>query len=97
MGLSPGQLESFETEGWLLVKDVIPHRLVHALQDEIDAAVDRQAQALLEEGKITEPHADKGYLTRLEHIFPECREIWNPVHIAPDETVILLTLYLHHY
>ena len=80
MPLAQAELDSFDEEGWFLAKDVIPHHYIHALQDEIDAVIDAQANKLLEEGKITELHADKGYLERTAAIWAECPEIWNVVY-----------------
>jgi phytanoyl-CoA hydroxylase len=80
MPLSQSELDTFDEEGWLLAKNVIPHHYIRALQGEIDAAVDEQANKLFEEGKITELHADKGYLQRTSAIWAECPEIWNVVY-----------------
>ena len=80
MPLAQAELDSFDEEGRFLAKDVIPHHYIHALQDEIDAVIDEQANKLLDEGKITELHADKGYLERTAAIWAECPEIWNVVY-----------------
>ena len=80
MVLSEAQLDEFEREGWLLARQIIPVEYIHALQDEIDEAIDVQANKLLTEGKITELHADKGFLHRTEAIWGQCSEIWNPVY-----------------
>ena len=73
------QIATFEREGWLLVKDFIPHKDILALQEEIAGAIDDQARKLQKEGKITELHEDKDYLHRTAAIWDESPEIWNPV------------------
>lgn len=74
------QITTFEREGWLLVKDFIPRGYIVALQAEIERVIDGQARKLFAEGKITDLHEDKDYLTRTAAIWDECPEIWSPVY-----------------
>lgn len=78
--LSADQLAFFRDQGYIVARDVIPAAVIHALQAEIDSVIDAKARELHAAGKITDLHADQGFLTRAAAIAAECREILGPVN-----------------
>lgn len=79
MPLTDAQLEHFHREGYLVAKDIVPQRYIAALQREIDAAIDAQAQKLYASGEITQLHEDLGFLHRAAELSKESDKIIAPV------------------
>ena len=78
--LSKVELEHFDREGFVVVRDVVPGSYIQRLADEISAAIDQQARMLHEEGEITSLHEDLGFLDRATEIYKESTKIFETVY-----------------
>lgn len=78
--LTQKQLEHFHREGYLVAKGVIPGDYVYNLLDEIDEAIDQQANKLHADGKIDELHQDLDILHRATRLFEQSSLILAPVY-----------------
>ena len=77
--LDQAQIDQFHREGFLVARNVVPRAVVHALQDEIEATIDRQARMLRERGEITEMHDDADFLHRTALLHDQSPRILDPV------------------
>ena len=64
-GLTQQQLAFFREEGYLLVDDAIDPAVFQRLRAELDAAVDAFASAALDDGRLSDAHADEPFERRL--------------------------------
>ena len=73
------QIEQFHREGFLIARNVVPREVIHALQNEIEATIDRQAQMLRDRGEITEMHEDADFLHRATLLHAQSPSILDPL------------------
>lgn len=74
-GLTPEQVRQFHQDGYLVVEDLIPERLLDAVEDEITGVIDQLAEAYMATGKLSSTYADEPFTTRLTRITAETKEI----------------------
>ena len=70
MALPQADVDSYFSDGFLIVEHLFTRAELQPVMDEIDSIVDDLANRLKAAGKITDTHADKGFyerLTALEH------------------------------
>ncbi len=79
MPLSQDQLDHYHSEGYLVARNVIPQRYITELQQEIDQAVDTQAQKLHAEGALSQLHEELGFLHRATQLYGQSPKILGPV------------------
>ena len=73
MGLSEAQLKQYDTDGFIIVRDLFTPEELSPLKQEINAHVDDLARRLFRAGKITDLHEGKDFyhrLTALDRDFP---------------------------
>jgi ectoine hydroxylase-related dioxygenase (phytanoyl-CoA dioxygenase family) len=73
MRLSSDQLQQYNDDGFLIVRDVFSPQELECLKQEIAEQVDELARGLFQAGKITNIHEDKDFyhrLTALERDYP---------------------------
>src|SRR3954451_6830196 len=73
-GLSNQQVKHFHDEGYLIVPSLFEREELAPLRRELDEQVGRTAARLVDEGKMSDPHASDGFDTRLARIFADSRE-----------------------
>ncbi len=73
------QIDQFHREGFLVARNVVPREVVHALRNEIEATVDRQARKLRDRGEITEVHEDADFLRRTALLHVQSPSILDPL------------------
>ena len=90
--LTNAQVEGFKREGYLVAKGIIPERFVSGLRDDISRVIDKQADALLAEGKITELHRHLDFLHRATQLHAQSPDILSPLsHYAGEGIFRLIT------
>ena len=62
--LMSGQIDSFNRDGFLVVRDAIPGAVLDAFIAVLEAEVDRSAAAMFERGEIPDPYAGEPFATR---------------------------------
>ncbi len=78
-GLTEAEVEIFETEGYVMIPDLFPPSALSPLRNEIAAIIDRSANRLFKEGKLSNLHADEPFETRLTRLMadhPELQKIF---------------------
>ena len=83
MGLSKEQLEQFDTDGYLVVENVLEDADIDPVIEEYSAHIDRRAHELLDEGKISSLHEEESFEQRLASICKENGEIYPELDIPP--------------
>ena len=81
MGLTPQQLDHFNAEGYLLLRGALHDQDLDPVIQEYEAHIDRRAQELLAQNKLTQTHADQPFNHRLAHICAENSEIYPELDI----------------
>ena len=66
-----GLIDSFNRDGFLVVRDAIPGAVLDAFIGVLEAEVDRRAAAMFERGEISEPYAGEPFDTRWYRIWEE--------------------------
>ncbi len=79
------RLEQFETTGYVILKGFYPDRVVEAARRDAEELVERFAQRLMADGKISRDHAGSAFETRLARI---CED-------APEESPHIFRKELH--
>ena len=64
MRLSLEQIIRYQTEGYLIVENVLNHAELQPVIDEITNEIDKRADRLLAEGKLTELYKDEPFERR---------------------------------
>ncbi len=64
-------IDSFNRDGFLVVRDAIPGAVLDAFIGVLEAEVDRRAAAMFERGEISEPYAGEPFDTRWYRIWEE--------------------------
>ncbi|MCY4461867.1 MAG: phytanoyl-CoA dioxygenase family protein [Albidovulum sp.] len=77
--LDQTQIDKFHREGFLIARNVVPRDAVQALQAEIEATIDWQAQMLRERGEIAEMHEDADFLHRTALLHAQSPRILDPI------------------
>ena len=77
--LDQAQIDQFHREGFLIARNVVPLDVIDALQEEINAVIDRQARMLRERGEITELREDAGFLHRAALLYGQSPRILDPL------------------
>ena len=77
MTLSDDQIEQFKAEGFLVVEDALQDSDLQPVIDDYEALVDRLASRWLEEGRISQLHADKTFECRLAAICADNEELYS--------------------
>jgi phytanoyl-CoA hydroxylase len=79
--LSQSQLDFFQGEGYLVVERVFDDADLQPVIDEVTAAIDERAEALVESGELSRTYAEFPFETRLAQISREtdkvARSIWD--------------------
>ena len=87
MPLSSEQIRFFHEQGYLVVEDLIPLPDFQPVIDELNTEIDKRAQALVANGKLSRSYAEEGFETRLAKISRETDQlaisIWNGVLHGP--------------
>ncbi|MDX1934907.1 MAG: phytanoyl-CoA dioxygenase family protein [Capsulimonadales bacterium] len=69
--LSDAQRAQFVDEGYVMVPDLFSPEELRPLQEEIARIVDRTADQLRQEGRLTDVHASEGFETRLTRLLAD--------------------------
>jgi len=77
MNLTPSQLTQFETEGYVVVDGVFDDARLNAVAEEVTAVIDREAQSLVDEGKLSSLYRELPFTSRLTAITAETEEVYN--------------------
>ena len=80
-GLTDGQQTMFHSDGFLLLRNALDDGDLDPVIAEYTAHVDRRANELLAEGKISDLHADAPFEKRLALINAQCSEIYPELDI----------------
>ena len=75
MALTDAQLDGFHDRGVLVVEDVLTDADLDPVIDTMTEFIDRQAQNLQADGKITDTYEDEPFLTRYARLFAQSTEI----------------------
>lgn len=81
MTLTTHQIEQFQTEGYLLVEDVLSPADLAPIIDEYAAYIDRRARELLAEGRISQLYIDEPFDRRLASICRQDAELYRELDI----------------
>lgn len=82
MKLTAEQVEEFETNGVLIVKNAVEKSALDPVIFELGAWVDRRADELNAEAKIQNLHRDASFDTRFGLLFKQCKEIGDGLDIS---------------
>jgi len=86
--LTPEQVEHFDREGYLIVRDLLPKQTVDALRRMVMSVVDRFAQEWLDEGLIDDLCADEDFAHRWavlrEKLPSKTTGAWRTVIVSPE-------------
>jgi phytanoyl-CoA hydroxylase len=80
MPLTDAEIEHFHREGYLVARKVVPERYILELQEEINGAINTQAQKLHAAGDISQLHEELDFLHRATELYKESARIIDPVH-----------------
>ncbi len=69
--LTAAQIRQFHEEGYVMIPDLFPPADLEPLRQEIAGIVAATAERLAAEGKITDPHADESFETRLTRLMAD--------------------------
>lgn len=75
------QIIAFQTNGFVIVEDVLTDVDLQPVIDEINVLVDERAKRLYAEGKITELHENEPFERRYAMLHAQCKEIGNQMDI----------------
>jgi hypothetical protein len=75
MRLTKEQIETFETDGFLIAEGALTDADLQPVIDELGAFIDTRAQELKAEGKIQDLYEDELFETRYGLLFKQCKEI----------------------
>ncbi|UVI31549.1 phytanoyl-CoA dioxygenase family protein [Paenibacillus spongiae] len=75
MRLTIDQVIQYQTEGYLIVEDVISDDILQPVIDELSAEIARKAEQLHTEGKITNLHESEPFERRYGLLHAQCAEI----------------------
>ena len=92
MPLTPDQLKQYHEEGFLIIPDFFEEAELQPVINAIDAKVDRLAEKLNEQGKITDTFEREGFLTRLTKLEQASKGAATVLHssgLLPDELATL--------
>lgn len=92
MPLTSEQLKQYQDEGFLVIPEFFTDSELQPVIDAIDAKVERLAQKLLEQGKITDTFKSDGFLTRLTKLEQASKGAATVLHssgLLPDELATL--------
>ena len=81
MQLNTAQIAQFKEEGYLLLRGALAHADLDPVIAEYEHHIDRRAQELLAEGKISALYADEPFNRRLASVCRECNEIYSNLDI----------------
>ena len=82
MRLSLEQIIRYQTEGYLIVENVLNHAELQPVIDEITNEIDKRADRLLAEGKLTELYKDEPFERRYSLLYRQTAEIGRGFDIA---------------
>lgn len=86
--LADDDISRFKDQGYLVVEDVLPHRVIDNVARELSAEIDKRAKTLYERGELSDPYEAEGFETRLAKISAETDKlalsIWNHVLHGPE-------------
>ena len=71
MRLTESEVSSFHENGYLLLEDVLDNNDLGPVIDEYSEIIEKRAERLHKEGKVTSTHADKSFTERLFHLAAE--------------------------
>ena len=81
MKLSQEQRQHFDENGYLIVKQALTDADLDPVINEYEAHINRRAQQLHKEGKLSQLHAEQDFATRLASICQENKEIYPELDI----------------
>jgi len=74
-GLTIEQIIHYQTEGYLIAEDVLTDEDLQPVIEELEQEIDRRAQALHAEGKISDLHENESFERRFALLHAQCPEI----------------------
>jgi len=77
MSLSDDQIEQFKAQGFLVVEDALQDSDLQPVIDDYEALVDRLASRWLEEGRISQLHADESFERRFAALCADNEELYS--------------------
>jgi ectoine hydroxylase-related dioxygenase (phytanoyl-CoA dioxygenase family) len=92
MPLTPDELKQYHEDGFLIIPDFFEEAELQPVINAIDAKVDRLAEKLKEQGKITDTFENEGFLTRLTKLEQASKGAATVLHssgLLPDELATL--------
>lgn len=75
MGLSIEQIKDYETNGYLIVEDLLTEADLQPLTTEIESFVDERARAFHADGRISELHEGEPFERRFALLYNQCPDI----------------------
>jgi phytanoyl-CoA hydroxylase len=81
MRLTVEQIISYQTEGYLIVPDVLNAAELQPVIDEVEREIDGRARKLLAEGKLKALYETEPFERRYASLYRECREIGHGLDI----------------
>lgn len=75
MSLTVQQIKNYQTNGYLIVEDVLAEADLRPLIEELEAFVDERARAFKAEGKIAELYEQEPFERRFALLYDQCPEI----------------------
>lgn len=75
MALSVEQIIQFQTDGYLIVEDVLSERDLQPVIDEIESFIDERAQAFHKEGRLAELYPNEPFERRFARLYEQCPDI----------------------
>ena len=81
MALTIEEIDAYNTQGFVLIKDVLSPSDTKPVIDEFGAFIDSQARELYDQDKITDLHADAPFDIQYGLLLKQCAEIGNGMDI----------------
>ncbi|MGG4034405.1 phytanoyl-CoA dioxygenase family protein [Paenibacillus cisolokensis] len=75
MKLTVDQIIRYQTEGYLIVEDAIPHDELKPVMNELAQEIDRRSRMLHAEGKLANLYEDEPFERRYALLYEQCAEI----------------------
>ncbi|WP_219836242.1 phytanoyl-CoA dioxygenase family protein [Paenibacillus sp. R14(2021)] len=82
MRLTVEQIITYQTEGYLIVPDVLSREALRPVIEELEREIDARARRLYAEGKLSELHEDEPFERRYARLYDQCREFAGGLDIA---------------
>ena len=81
-GLTPQQIQQFKDDGFLIIRDLLPHEAIQPLIDELSQGVDKATDEAVKQGVLDPAHTfdNAPFETRLAQVCKACTEpdwVWH--------------------